>query len=259
MALIFWRVIECSVAILLETLMTWQSKLMIGALGIAVSILISAGISNHAMAAEPAVVIPAPAMDNPKTASTLQTAVIAGGCFWGVQGVYQHVKGVRNVLSGYAGGDKSTAEYETVSGGNTGHAESVQISFDPKEISYGEILQIYFSVAHDPTQLNRQGPDAGTQYRSSIFYSDEGQKNIAQAYIAQLNKARVFNGAIVTRVEPLKGFYPAEDYHQDFLVNNPRYPYIVFNDLPKVQHLKQVFPTYYRDQPVTVKAAKSGS
>ena len=239
--------------------MSWRNRLITGALGIAFSIVMYAGIANHAMAAEPAVVIPAPAIDNPRTTGTLQTAVIAGGCFWGVQGVYQHVKGVHNVLSGYAGGDKATAEYEAVSGGNTGHAESVQISFDPKEISYGEILQIYFSVAHDPTQLNRQGPDSGTQYRSSIFYSDDTQKNIAQTYIAQLNKAKVFGSAIVTRVEPLKGFYAAEDYHQDFLVNNPRYPYIVFNDLPKVAHLKQIFPGYYREQPVTVKAAKSKS
>jgi peptide-methionine (S)-S-oxide reductase len=239
--------------------MSWRNRLITGALGIALSIAMYAGVANHAMAAEPAVVIPAPAMDNPKTAGTLQTAVIAGGCFWGVQGVYQHVKGVRNVLSGYAGGDKSTAEYETVSGGSTGHAESVQISFDPKEISYGEILQIYFSVAHDPTQLNRQGPDTGTQYRSSIFYSDEAQKNIAQAYIAQLNKAKLFSSAIVTRVDPLKGFYPAEDYHQDFLVNNPRYPYIVFNDLPKVAHLKQIFPNFYREDAVTVKAARARS
>src|SRR5215831_18256924 len=158
-------------------------------------------------ASEQAVVIPAPTVDNPKAAGPLQTAVLAGGCFWGVQGVYQHVHGVRKVLSGYSGGEKSTAEYHTVSTGRTGHAESVEITFDPKEVSYGEILQIYFSVVHDPTQLNRQGPDTGTQYRSNVFYADDSQKNIAQAYIAQLDQAKVFNHAIVTRVDPLKGFY----------------------------------------------------
>ncbi|MFT3906410.1 MAG: peptide-methionine (S)-S-oxide reductase MsrA [Steroidobacteraceae bacterium] len=207
-----------------------------------------------ALAAEAAVVVPAPAFDNPKAAGALQTAVLSGGCFWGVQGVYQHVRGVRQVLSGYAGGEKATAEYETVSTGTTGHAESVQISFDPKEISYGEILQIFFSVAHDPTQLNRQGPDSGTQYRSNIFYTDEAQKKVATAYIAQLNQARVFGSAIVTRVDPLKGFYAAEDYHQDFLVNNPRYPYIVYNDLPKIANLKKLFPAIYRGDPVLVKS-----
>ncbi|MGC3980961.1 MAG: peptide-methionine (S)-S-oxide reductase MsrA [Steroidobacteraceae bacterium] len=239
--------------------MSWQTRFVGGALSAIISLGLSVGSATNAYAAEAAVVIPAPTTDNPKTVGSLQTAVIAGGCFWGVQGVFQHVKGVRNAVSGYSGGEKSTAEYETVSGGNTGHAESVQITFDPKEISYGEILQIYFSVAHDPTQLNRQGPDTGTQYRSSIFYADESQKNIAQAYIAQLNKTKAYGKAIVTRVDPLKAFYPAEDYHQDFLVNNPRYPYIVFNDLPKVAHLKQLFPTVYREQAVTVKSAKAKS
>src|SRR5215467_4481932 len=172
-------------------------------------------------AADAPVVVPAPLIDNPKTAGPMQTAVLAGGCFWGVQGVYQHVRGVQKVLSGYAGGEKATAHYDIVSSGSTGHAESVQIVFDPKEISYGEILQIYFSVVHDPTQLNRQGPDTGTQYRSNIFYGDESQKRIAEAYIAQLNKAQLFHKPIVTRVDPLKAFYPAEGYHQDFLVNNP--------------------------------------
>src|SRR5262250_2103972 len=166
-------------------------------------------------ASEQAVVIPAPVVDNPKASGPLQTAVLAGGCFWGVQGVYQHVRGVRKVLSGYAGGTKATADYHTVSRGDTGHAESVQIVFDPKEISYGEILQIYFSVVHDPTQLNRQGPDIGTQYRSDIFYSNDSQKNIAEAYIAQLNKEKVFRRPIATRLDPLKEFYAAEDYHQD--------------------------------------------
>ncbi len=206
--------------------------------------------------AEKAVVIPPPTLDNPKIAGPLQTAVVAGGCFWGVHGVYQHVRGVRKVLSGYAGGTKATADYEMVSRGDTGHAESVEIVFDPKELSYGEVLQIYFSVAHDPTQLNRQGPDTGTQYRSNIFYSDESQKNIAQAYIAQLIKARAFGREIVTRVDPLKGFFPAEAYHQDFLLNNPTYPYIVFNDLPKIENLKKVFPGRYQEQPVLAKGSK---
>jgi peptide-methionine (S)-S-oxide reductase len=213
---------------------------------------LGAGAPTGALAAEAPVVIPAPAVDNPKTSGPVQTAVIAGGCFWGVQGVYQHVRGVQQVRSGYAGGTKATAEYEAVSRGGTGHAESVEIRFDPKELSYGEILQIYFSVVHDPTQLNRQGPDTGPQYRTNIFYVDESQKRIAQAYIAQLDKARAFARAIVTRVDPLSAFYPAEAYHQDFLVKNPTDPYIVIHDLPKVGNLKKVFPGHYRERPVTV-------
>jgi len=204
---------------------------------------------------EAAVVLPAPALDNPKAAGSVQTAVLAGGCFWGVQGVYQYTKGVKQVLSGYSGGDKSTADYEKVGTGRTGHAESVQIVFDPKEISYGEILRIYFSVAHDPTELDRQGPDVGTQYRSAIFYADAQQKRIADAYIAQLDKARTFRRPIVTRVDSLKGFYPAEAYHQDFLVKNPSYPYIVINDLPKIANLKRLFPEQYRDKPVLASAS----
>ena len=210
-------------------------------------------------AAEKAAVLPAPALDNPKAPAATQTAVIAGGCFWGVQGVYQHVRGVQRVRSGYAGGTKATADYEAVSRGNTGHAESVEIRFDPKEISYGEILQIYFSVAHDPTQLNRQGPDTGPQYRSNIFYADESQKRIAQAYIAQLDKAKAFPRAIVTRVDPLNGFYAAEAYHQDFLIKNPTYPYIVIHDLPKIEQLKKTFPVRYREQAVTVEATPSAA
>jgi peptide-methionine (S)-S-oxide reductase len=201
-------------------------------------------------AAEVPLNIPPPAMDNPKQTGTLQTAVLSGGCFWGVQGVYEHVKGVEKVVSGYAGGDRSTAEYETVSSGTTGHAESVQITFDPGKVSYGELLQIFFSVVHDPTQLNRQGPDTGTQYRSAIAYSDETQKSIATAYIAQLSKSGVFHKPIVTRVDRLRGFYPAEGYHQDYLVHNPSNPYIAFNDLPKIENLKRLFPDYYSDRPV---------
>ena len=185
-----------------------------------------------------------------------QTAVLAGGCFWGVQGVYEHVKGVTRAVSGYTGGSKAAAQYETVSGGDTGHAESVQVTFDPRQVSYARILQIYFSVVHDPTQLNRQGPDEGTQYRSAIFPLDDGQARVAKEYIAQLNRARVFNAAIVTRIEPGKVFYPAESYHQDFLVRNPNYPYIVINDLPKVENLKRLFPEDYRSDPVLVLASQ---
>jgi peptide-methionine (S)-S-oxide reductase len=205
-------------------------------------------------AAEQAVVVPAPAVD--ETASSgLQTVVLAGGCFWGVQGVYEHTKGVTQAVSGYAGGQKDTAHYEMVGTGRTGHAESVSVTFDPQQISYGKILQIYFSVAHNPTELNRQGPDFGTQYRSAIFYANDEQKRVAMAYIAQLQQAHVFSAPIVTKLESLAGFYPAEDYHQDFLVLHPSYPYIVFNDLPKVDELKQLFPDNYRQSPVTVMAA----
>jgi peptide-methionine (S)-S-oxide reductase len=201
-------------------------------------------------AADAPVKIPGPALDNPKAAAPLQTAVLSGGCFWGVQGVYEHVRGVKKVVSGYAGGEKLTADYETVSTGTTGHAESVQITFDPATLSYGEILHIFFSVVHDPTELNRQGPDSGTQYRSQIAYSDDSQKKIALSYIAQLNKTGAFSRPIVTQVNPLKGFYAAERYHQDYLLRNPHDPYIAFNDLPKVENLKQTFPDYYSGQPV---------
>ena len=201
-------------------------------------------------AAERATVVPAPALDNPLASGPLQTAVLAGGCFWGTQGVFEHVKGVRQVLAGYSGGRASTASYEIVSTGTTGHAESIQVKFDPAEVSYGQILRVFFSVAHDPTELNRQGPDEGTQYRSSIFYADPTQEKIATAYIDQLQQAHVFSRPVVTRVDPLKGFYPAEGYHQDYLVHNPSQPYIVYNDLPKIASLKRVFPDIYRDQPV---------
>ena len=211
------------------------------------------GAPLPATAAEPAVVIPAPALDDARAAGPLQTAVLAGGCFWGVQGVYEHVRGVKQVLSGYSGGSKATAEYEVVSRGRTGHAESVQIRFDPKEISYGEILRVYFSVVHDPTQLDQQGPDSGPQYRSNIFYASSAQRKIAQAYILQLDQAKVFERPIVTRVDPLKAFYPAEEYHQDFLQHNPNHPYIVINDLPKIDNLRKIFPTYFREPPISAK------
>ncbi len=217
-------------------------------------LLLAAGLAAgcHARGAESAVAIPAPAMDNPKQGSQPQIAVLSGGCFWGVQGVFEHVRGVRRVVAGYAGGDRSSAHYDMVGSGTTGHAESVQISFDPAQVSYGEILQVFFSVAHDPTQLNRQGPDVGTQYRSEIFYSDANQKQIAEAYVTQLTQAHVFTRPIVTRVDSLTGFFAAEDYHQDFLIHNPRYPYIVFNDLPKIENLKRLFPNDYVGQPVLV-------
>jgi peptide-methionine (S)-S-oxide reductase len=191
--------------------------------------------------------LPTPAVDDAKSAQPgEQTAVIAGGCFWGIQAVFQHVKGVTGAISGYSGGAANTAEYEVVSTGKTGHAESVKITYDPSQITYGELLRVFFSVAHDPTQLNRQGPDEGTQYRSVIFYGNEEQKRIAEAYIAQLGKARVFARAIVTQVVPLKEFYPAEAYHQDYATHHPNSPYIMFNDAPKVAHLQQQFPELYR-------------
>ncbi len=203
---------------------------------------------------EGAVPIAPPALDNPKAPGAMQVAVLSGGCFWGVQGVFEHVQGVHRVLSGYSGGEKSTAHYEEVGSGRTGHAESVQITFDPAKVSYGQLLQIFFSVAHDPTQLNRQYPDEGTQYRSAIFYADDSQKGIAEAYIAQLNRSRAFSSPIVTRVDPFKGFYPAEGYHQDFLFHNPNYPYIAINDIPKVENLQRTFPSLYMERPVLVSA-----
>ena len=192
------------------------------------------------------VAVPGPAVDAAKAAKPgEQTAVVAGGCFWGIQAVFQHVKGVTSATSGYSGGDAKTAEYEIVSTGETGHAESVKITYDPAQITYGELLRVFFSVALDPTQLNRQGPDDGTQYRSVIFYANDEQKNVAQAYIAQLDKAKVFSQPIVTQVVPLKAFYPAEAYHQNYATLHPNQPYIVFNDAPKVAHLRQEFPELY--------------
>jgi len=212
--------------------------------------------ATWARAEEPAVVIPPPALDETVPAGGgTQTVVLAGGCFWGVQAVFQHTKGVTNAVSGYAGGQKDTAHYEMVGTGRTGHAESVEVTFDPHQITYGKILQIYFSVAHNPTELNFQGPDHGTQYRSDIFYANDEQKRVAEAYIAQLDKAHVFRAPIVTKLEALSGFYPAEAYHQDFAVLHPSYPYIVFNDAPKVENLKRIFADVYRDTPVTVMAA----
>jgi len=193
--------------------------------------------------------LPSPAVDAPMaTTKAEQTAVVAGGCFWGIQAVFQHVKGVIGATSGYAGGSAKTAEYELVSTGETGHAESVKITYDPSKITYGQLLRVFFSVAHDPTQLNRQGPDEGTQYRSSIFYGTDDQKRIAEAYITQLEKAKVFQRPIVTQVVPLKGFYPAEAYHQDYAAHHPNNPYIIYNDAPKVAHLRELFPDLYNSK-----------
>jgi peptide-methionine (S)-S-oxide reductase len=207
-------------------------------------------------AAEEAVVIPAPAIDAQAGPRRSEVAVLAGGCFWGVQGVFQHVDGVTRAVSGYAGGDADTANYKTVGRGTTGHAESVEITFDPSKISYGKILQIYFSVAHDPTQLNYQGPDMGPQYRSAIFPANEEQARVAKAYIAQLDQAQVYGDTIVTTIEPGHRFHPAEDYHQDYLTLNPTQPYIVINDLPKIENLKRIFPELYREEPVLVLAGE---
>jgi peptide-methionine (S)-S-oxide reductase len=215
----------------------------------------SAFVVAPSLAAEDAVIIPAPAAD--VTASDgIQTVVVAGGCFWGVQGVFQHTAGVVNAVSGYAGGAKNTADYSTVSTGTTGHAESVQVKYDPKKISYGKLLQIFFSVAHDPTQLNRQGPDSGTQYRSAIWTTTPEQKKVTDAYIAQLNAAKVYAKPIVTKVGPLDGFYPAEAYHQDYLTLHPNQPYIAYNDIPKVENLKKIFADNYIEKPTLVSSAK---
>jgi peptide-methionine (S)-S-oxide reductase len=198
--------------------------------------------------------IPPPALNEPQSTAATETVVLAGGCFWGVQGVFQHVTGVTSAVSGYAGGAQSTAEYETVSTGTTGHAESVRVTFDPRRISYGRILQIYFSVAHNPTELNYQGPDNGTQYRSEIFATTPVQAQVAKAYISQLDAAHAFDAPIVTRVETGHSFYPAEAYHQDYLTLHPDNPYIAYNDLPKIENLKHLFPQDYRPDPVLVVA-----
>ncbi len=207
------------------------------------------------LSAEEAHAVPPPAVDEAKPSGATETAILAGGCFWGVQGVYQHVQGVTSAVSGYAGGDQSSAHYDDVSTGTTGHAESVKITFDPRKISYGKILQIYFSAVHNPTELNRQGPDTGTQYRSAIFPTSEEQAQIAKAYKAQLSAAHVFGGAVVTKIEPGHAFYPAEAHHQDFLARNPNYPYIAVNDIPKVEALQRMYPELYRAEPVLVAGA----
>ncbi len=202
--------------------------------------------------AEDFTTIPPPALDQLQTANTTETVVLAGGCFWGVQGVFQHVKGVTSAVSGYAGGAPATASYDRVSDGDTGHAEAVQVTYDPKQISLGRLLQIYFSVAHDPTQLNKQGPDHGTQYRSAIFPANDSQAGIARAYIVQLNLAHVYKAPVATKIEPGKVFYAAESYHQDYLTLHPTDGYIAYSDIPKVRELARRYPALYRPEPVLV-------
>ncbi len=213
------------------------------------TVAVAALASACARADEAPHAVPAPVVAD-ALASGIQTAVLSGGCFWGLQGVFEHVKGVKQVVAGYAGGGKDTAIYEVVSSGMTGHAETVQIKYDPKEVSFGKLLQVYFSVATDPTELNRQGPDDGSQYRGEIWTVNADQKRVADAYIAQLTKAHTYSQPIVTRVDAFKGFYPAEGYHQDFLIKNPDYPYIVINDQPKIENLKKMLPGDYVAAPV---------
>jgi peptide-methionine (S)-S-oxide reductase len=230
----------------------------LGLFALTAALLLGGGLAISKQAAEEARSIPAPTRDAQVTPDQREdVAVFAGGCLWGVQGVFQHVKGVTNAVSGYAGGNKATARYDMVGLGNTGHAEAVRITYDPKEISYGKLLQIYFSVAHNPTELNRQGPDIGTQYRSAIFPMTDEQAKVAKAYIGELNRARAFDAAIVTKIEPEQSFYPAEDYHQDFMVRNPAHPYIVIHDRPKLESLKRLFPELYRAEPALVSAQPS--
>ena len=203
--------------------------------------------------------VPAPTVDEPAgSLGASETAVLAGGCFWGVQGVFQHVRGVSSAVSGYAGGEASTAQYETVGTGTTGHAESVRITYDPGQVTFGQLLRVFFTVVHDPTELNRQGPDVGKQYRSAIFPQNDVQKNVADAYIAQINQAKVFDAPIVTRTDRDRGFFPAEDYHQDHLNSHPTASYIATNDMPKLDALRQTFPQFYREQPVLVHAITQG-
>ena len=222
------------------------------AMPFAAALIAAAAAQASALAAEQAVTVPEPTFDEtPLDASAPAVAVFAGGCFWGVQAVYQHVEGVLKAVSGYAGGSAENAHYELVGEGDTGHAESVQITYDPTRISYGKLLQVFFSVVHDPTQLNRQGPDQGPQYRTTIFVANARQREIAERYIAQLDAAMIFPKKIVTTLEQA-AFYPAEAYHQDFLVRNPTYPYIVINDAPKVRDLSALFPDIYRSEPVLV-------
>jgi peptide-methionine (S)-S-oxide reductase len=224
-------------------------------LAVAVSIGVDPAMPPRSEAAG-SIAVPAPDVDEPVPASAgSETAVLAGGCFWGVQGVFQHVKGVTAAESGYAGGARATADYTDVSSGHTGHAESVRITYDPKQVTFGQLLRIFFSVVQDPTQLNRQGPDDGSQYRSMIFFQDPTQQRVAESYIAQLTRAAVFPGPIVTKVAPDFGFFPAEQYHQDFMNSNPSNSYIAINDMPKLHDLKQLFPALYRDQPVLMLAS----
>jgi peptide-methionine (S)-S-oxide reductase len=222
----------------------WSGLLRVGIIAAAVLAVALPWIRARAGGA---VALPAPAVDIARDGKPgKQTVVFAGGCFWGVQAVFQHVKGVADATSGYAGGAADTAKYDLVSTGDTGHAESVRVTFDPAQVSFGQLLRVFFSVTHDPTELNRQGPDEGTQYRSALFFTDPAQKRVADAYIAQVDRAKSFHGRIVTEVAPLEAFYPAEAYHQNYATNHPNNPYIVINDAPKVEHLRQMFPELYR-------------
>jgi peptide-methionine (S)-S-oxide reductase len=234
---------------------TWLRR----TLQVAAIVILGGAFVQSRSAAEEARSIPPAASDVASADASTQTAVLAGGCFWGVQGVFQHVAGVTNAVSGYAGGASATAHYDKVGTGTTGHAEAVQVTYDPRKISYGQILRIFFSVAHDPTQLNRQGPDYGTQYRSAIFPANAEQARVAKDYIAQLDATGAYPSAIVTRIEPGHKFFAAEENHQDFMFDNPRYPYIVINDAPKVAALKRLLPAVYREKPVLVRDARAGN
>src|SRR5262245_57783484 len=227
---------------------TTMTSINVARVGLSAVILTGALFLAAARARDSAIPLPPPALDPPST--VIEKAVLAGGCFWGIQAVFEHVGGVTLVVAGYAGGAKANPTYEDVSTEKTGHAESVRITYDASKVSFGKLLQILFSVGHDPTQLNRQGPDEGPSYRSNIFYTSDSQRKVAEAYITQLTNARLFSRPIVTRVDPFTNFYPAEDYHQDFLIKNPTYPYIIVNDLPKLSNFKRLLPELYRDQPV---------
>jgi peptide-methionine (S)-S-oxide reductase len=231
---------------------------LLSRLSLATALSLATFAAVPALASSDPVTIPAPAVDMSE-AEGIKTAVLAGGCFWGVQAVFQHTNGVVNAVSGYAGGAKATAKYELTHDGKSGHAEAVEIKYDPKKITYGKLLQIYFSVVHDPTQLNRQGPDVGSQYRSTVFAQNDEQKKVAEAYIAQLNEAKVFRAKIATTIETGKPFYIGEAYHQDYATLNPMQPYILINDKPKIGHMAKYFPDHYRAKPVLVKDAKAAS
>jgi peptide-methionine (S)-S-oxide reductase len=233
-----------------------RRALVVASLLLAAAVVVAGGQGVLSIRKEPTRILPPPAVDAKPSEAATEVAVLAGGCFWGMQGIYQHTKGVVSAVSGYAGGERRTAEYDLVGTGRTGHAESVQVTFDPRQISYGQLLQIFFSVAHDPTQLNHQGPDEGPQYRSAIFPMNAPQASIARAYIDQLGQARAFAADIVTTIETDRTFYPAENYHQDYVTRHPRQPYVVINDLPKIEHFKQAFPERYRPDPVLVLAKR---
>lgn len=236
--------------------MSFQARFLRPVLLTGTALALCAAAATLAPASQKPVRLPAPSAS---ASAPTSSAVLAGGCFWGLQGLFEHVKGVRRVVAGYAGGEAGTAQYEMVGTGRTGHAESVKIEFDPALISYGQILQLFFSAAHDPTQVGGQGPDNGSQYRSAIFYANEAEKSAAEAYMAQLDQAHAFNEPLATKLEPLRGFYPAEGYHQDYLIHNPDSMYIVINDLPKITALRNLYPELYRAKAVTVDGAESRS